>query len=158
MASAQLTADYLSEYITCYRRQYDRLVKDAPEDLRYPNWRTSPYLDSATMKCYVAIDGVVIADFDNYWNMGEKINGTQAVASFIVPSSRARFELPDPIARSLVESGTTTVQVEVYRMTFTDLWRILVLDHDQLVPITADDALSSSRPFLDAHNLSKHFG
>lgn len=58
--SCSKVADYLVNYIKLYREQYDKMIENGYLDIV-----NSPYLHSSKIDCYLAKDGVMIADYSN---------------------------------------------------------------------------------------------
>jgi hypothetical protein len=115
-------ADYLSHYISEYRREYSCLVESPPRGGGYPSLEISPYLRSKTLSCWLASDGAVILDESKepdyiWWIAG----GPALMVDF--PEGRT----PPDVVSLLKEQGIFGKPIGIYRIVAknglpTELW------------------------------------
>ena len=110
-ANANQIRVYLTRYISSYRSEYERFSSPRPRGGGYPAIPVSPYLYSKQITCFVARNGVAIADFswepEYHWEIA---GGPTLLVDY--PQSRT----PAEVVALLKEQGLWGKPIGIYRI------------------------------------------
>lgn len=112
-----LNVSHVSEYLRLYALQYRRCFEEftaaPPQGAGYPAIVTSSFLDSPRIDCYIAVDGVVVADMtgrgQDHWAKGHPCAVLVIMAPNLQPNNKVlevphwkiscRDQIPDAILK-----------------------------------------------------------
>lgn len=104
-------ATYLTRYVVGYRNEYERFTSPPPRGGGYPRLLVSPYLYSPKITCYLAEDGVAIADYSQEPEYRWDIAGGPTLL-FDYPDTRT----PPDIIELLKDQGLWGKPIGIYRI------------------------------------------
>jgi len=104
-------ADYLTEYINAYRKEFQQATAVPPNGGGLPNVPVSPYLEVRSFKCLLAKDGVIIFLDDKEPEHRWEIAGGPALKVDYDPTIT-----PSWVEEALEKNGLTGKNIGIYRI------------------------------------------